>query len=168
MRACVKSEESVAGHRHQSESGVPPVWNAIDRRWEEKARGATGNDHSRGRQTMHLIAAGFHYGWSRVSVIANDQSCGSVRQGTVLTRVVRKGLVRYRQHLAVMMRLRFEIRARRRGRRMASSPSVGNVMVTSNHVASPGRVDAVLANVIRGGVTMRSVVGRRQGTTAVN
>ncbi len=161
MRACAKSEESVARRHHQSKSGVPPVWNAIDRRREEKARGATGNVHSKGRQTKHLIVGGFRYGWNHVSAIANDQSGGSVRQDMALAWVVRKRPERYQQHLAVMMKLRFEIRAHRRGRRMASSPSVGNEMVTSSHVASPGRVDAVLAYVIRGGVTMTSVVGQR-------
>lgn len=40
-------------------------------------------------------------------------------------------------------------------------------MVTSIHVASPACVDAVLAYVIRGGITMASVVGQRWGTTTV-
>src|SRR5712691_9882243 len=52
--------------------------------------GQTGSHHSRGRQTKHLIFGGFRYGWNYASVIANDQSCGSVRQGMALTWVVRK------------------------------------------------------------------------------
>lgn len=117
-----------------------------------------------GRQTKHLMYARFHYAWNYASATVNGQSHDSVRRSTVLAEV-RKCPATRRQHLAAMTKSRFEIQARRLGKRMASLSGAGIAMGTLIRLVGLEGVDTKAAQVNRGVATMTSVVGQLQGIT---